>query len=356
MRASPSRPRLFRGGTALSDWVLAGGRAERAPFAWRWQLRWQARWFERLKRRQDALLPTAPRTTPIVVLGLWRSGTTALHEWLAALPGHASPTTWQCFRPDSFSLVPSPPKPKPMFRPMDAGVLTAASPQEDEIALLLLGVPSLYRGFIDPRRLPDVLADADRDDQSWTADWQRFLAGVEQQHAGARLVLKSPNHSLRLTWLDGALPRSPWVWIGRPAHEIWHSNLRMWRAMNDTYALWRTPPQALDAFLEGCFERAVAQLEQLVSRAPAGRLCWIDFADLHGPQRDAMWRTVCRFVGWSGNDEEAAAVAAARPALAPTTAPVNAVSPGVASLLKRLDELQAAARSRFGWRAREVTA
>jgi hypothetical protein len=39
---------------------------------------------------------------------------------------------------------------------MDEGYIGTYSPQEDEFAALLLGEPSLYRAFIDPRRIDEL--------------------------------------------------------------------------------------------------------------------------------------------------------------------------------------------------------
>lgn len=315
--ARPRVPRLLAGHRELARWTLEGGSAPRAPWGWRAQLRWHAWWFDRLTRQQaERLAQPRPRQAPIFVLGFWRSGTTLLHEWLAALPGHAAPATWQCFNPASFLLM-GPPRAEGggVARPMDAGWIAPHSPQEDEFALLLQGAPSLYRGFIDPRRLESLAREllgpeASAGNAAWIAPWLAFLSGVEQQAQGRRLVLKSPNHVFRLDAVARVFPDAPWVWIGRPAAAVWHSNLRMWQSMVDTYGLWPAPADALEAFLDSCMARYVTVLDRTVATQPAERVQWVDFDELYADPEALLVRLTQRLPqpaaqGWARDSLQA---------------------------------------------------
>lgn len=343
-----SKPRLLSGAPALAQWTLAGGRSSRAPWAWRAQLRWQAWWFERLQRQQTARLPPPrPQRDPVFVLGLWRSGTTLLHEWLTALPGHASPATWQCFNPASFALT-GPPSDldAQLPRPMDGGHIRVGAPQEDEFALLLQGAPSLYRGFVDPRRLAALIGEVlDGDDRSWIGAWLQFLAGVETQAGGQRLVLKSPNHSFRVRTLAEIFPTARFVWIGRPATQVWRSNLKMWRAMFDAYALWPCPPSALEAFLAQCVQRYVEQLQWAVAHLTAERVQWVEFDELYN-SAPALLRRLWKGFGAADTLDDAA-IACVLSAQAAQTPGRGADAPDEfppAMLLETLDAAHALAR------------
>src|SRR5215472_10769897 len=174
---------LLYGGRALTEWILAGGRPDTAPFAHRARLRWQASWFELNWRTASARLQSLPLPAdPVFIVGPWRSGTTALHELLAAATQWPTPQTWQCFNPSTCFLVKAAPRAATIARPMDAGIISSRSPQEDEFATLLLGEESVYRGFIDPRRLPECAARLwsadDKADASSLSRWQIFLRGV----------------------------------------------------------------------------------------------------------------------------------------------------------------------------------
>jgi hypothetical protein len=321
------------------------------------QLRWHAWWFERLSRQQASRLEhPRPRQAPVFVLGFWRSGTTLLHEWLAALPGHAAPATWQCFNPASFLLTGAPSAAAPgVQRPMDAGWIAPHSPQEDEFALLLQGAPSLYRGFIDPRRLLDLAKELlgtrpAADSEPWVTHWLAFLAGVEQQARGKRLVLKSPNHVFRLPAIEQAFPGAPWVWIGRPAAEVWHSNLRMWQAMADTYGLWPVPEGRIEAFLEACMSRYVDVLNAAVAELPAHRLLWVDFDELYGDPSTLWPRLAARLPGRIEQDwslDTWRAVLGTHPVAQPGTHAGRGRSMPTA-LLEAYDSAHARARTKWG--------
>jgi len=160
---------------------------------------------------------------------------------------------------------------------MDGLAVTATSPQEDEFALLALGVPSVYRGFLDPRRLPELGAWLDPAAWSvaappgWFAIWQEFLVDVAGEREG-RLLLKSPGHTFRLHALMQAFPGASYVWTVREPLELWRSNLEMWRSMFRTYALWDWDEASLAEFLTVVLQQATRCLATAAAALPPERL------------------------------------------------------------------------------------
>jgi hypothetical protein len=236
-------------------------------------------WFEYNRSLQSQLAPApALVVDPVFILGLWRSGTTYLHELLNSSANLISPATWQCMNSGSFRLHKTPPKAKYSIRPMDGLAIDTLSPQEDEFALLALGAPSVYRGFFDPRRLRELEHWLDPDAWSapgpdnWTMVWLDFLQGVSSGTNG-RLLLKSPNHTFRIDPIVKLFPSAKYVWLVRDPMETFLSNRKMWLSMFRQYGLWCSEGDALDGFLvkallfaADCLGRAVAQLsrDQLV--------------------------------------------------------------------------------------------
>jgi hypothetical protein len=255
MREPLSPPVLLHVGRELHKWIIAGGRPERFARLMRSRLRWGAYWFERhaamtARRCTAASIPL----DPIFIVGMWRTGSTALHQSLTQVSGWTTPLTWQCFRPADFLLV-KPPQLRRVTRPMDHLQIDTRSAQEDEFAALVLGEPSLYRAFIDPRRLPELTDLL----QQWQIPgqfgvpqlsdrWETFLKAILQERSG-RLLLKSPGHTFRVPWLAARFPGARFIWLTRSAGEILSSNHRMWSAMIDRYGLWRCPAGFLEAFL-----------------------------------------------------------------------------------------------------------
>jgi hypothetical protein len=150
---------------------------------------------------------------------------------------------------------------------MDEGYIGTHSPQEDEFAALLLGEPSLYRAFIDPRRIGELTGMLEQWQELLATEveplsnrWETFLKAVIAQAPG-QLLLKSPNHTFRLPWLAKRFPDAQFVWLTRAAPDVLESNRRMWTAMIERYGLWSHESAALEAFLRNAIRNHDALLD-----------------------------------------------------------------------------------------------
>jgi hypothetical protein len=249
------KPISLGGGRELLRWIEAGGPVDRSLPLLHLRLRWAAYWFERFSELTGNRCSAMSLPNRLVfVLGLWRSGSTVLHQELAEATGWATPRTWQCFNPADFLLKPLPVD-RQASRPMDVGMIGTFTPQEDEFAALLLGEDSVYRGFIDPRRL-DALTELlvqwkqfqPVSQPPLSPRWEIFLKAVSSSKPGPMLI-KSPNHTFRLPWLARRFPDAQFIWLTRPHDDLMQSNHRMWSAMIRRYSLWRGIPSVLDHFL-----------------------------------------------------------------------------------------------------------
>jgi omega-hydroxy-beta-dihydromenaquinone-9 sulfotransferase len=312
------------------------------------QLRWHAYWFEHNWQAELGRLTSTPLPNdPIFTLGLWRSGTTALHELLAACTGWTTPRTWQCFRPSTCFLTGPPAEEAVEYRPMDQGRITTLSPQEDEFALLLLGEPSAYRGFIDPRRLRACAERLWSGAEGTHERWQSFVRGVAASAPDSPVLLKSPNHTFRLPLLQSLFPGARFLWIGRATGEVLASNAKMWRAMMELYGLWDCPAGALEGFLQDMVRAAVVTLGRCLEEMPRERMLWVDFEQLRLHPKQTLL-SVLRFLG--AKSGSGAAVGAEQVDAALAQIPIH---PGSRASLPddaqaaALERLMAAARQRF---------
>lgn len=266
----------------LLHWLQRGERWAALPLRVRAQLRWRSG-LASLNRRLSAarLSEVPPLAPPLFIVGPWRSGTTVMHELLTAATGWPTPQTWQCMNATAFQLLPPPSERSGVARPMDGLEISALSPQEDEFALLALGVDSAYRGFLAPQRLPELMhtldpAYWDAQAAQWLPRFERFLAAVlaTGNNAGRRLVLKSPNHSFRLPTLLSRFPEAQVVWMARDAGTVFQSNLKMWRAMFAAHSLAGSDSPALEPFLAEALRSCADVLQGLNNRGlPANR--WV---------------------------------------------------------------------------------
>lgn len=270
-------------GRTLATWL----QAPEQTLAQRLRLRWESWWFEHNLAASKALAPAkALPAAPLLIAGLWRSGTTLLHEWLSALPGYVAPQTWQCMAASTFVVTGAPAATREIARPMDAARVSAHTPQEDEFALLAMGTPSAYRGFMAPNRLLQVAETLSPAywlaHPAWLKDWQWFLSAVAPE-APARLVLKTPNHTFRAPAIAAAMPTLDWVWLMRDPEEAWHSNWAMWQHMAEAYSGRRPAEADLHQFLARVFQEYLAVL-QWAANEPQVNIVFLPYATLQqGP-------------------------------------------------------------------------
>ena len=170
---------------------------------------------------------------PIFVLGHWRTGTTLLHELLAADPRHTYPDTRACFGPNHFLFMPRALTWLlrvflPSRRPMDDMPVDWDSPQEDEWALCNMGLPSPYLTIAFPNRPPQCQEYIDLRDlppearERWKQGLRWFLKCLTVQRP-KRIVLKTPLHTARVRVLLEMFPNARFVHIVRNPYVVFPS-------------------------------------------------------------------------------------------------------------------------------------
>lgn len=286
----------------LLAWLKAGPSWASMSLGTRAQLRWRSAWASLNRRLSEARVADAPALAPpLLIVGPWRSGTTVMHELLTAATGWPTPLTWQCMNATAFQLMPAPREGIRVARPMDGLEISALSPQEDEFALLTLGVDSAYRGFLMPERLAELNptldpAYWDAHAARWLPRFERFLAGVLATSAspGRRLILKSPNHSFRLPALLRRFPQAQVVWMVRDATTVFHSNSKMWRSMFQEHRLSTGSADALDGFLGTALGRCAEVLNDLRTNLPPGRWVAVEQTALAADPRGTVARVIAQ--------------------------------------------------------------
>ncbi|MHB8383384.1 MAG: sulfotransferase family protein [Candidatus Binataceae bacterium] len=248
----------------------------------------------RLYRRTLDRLDLRP---PLFLVGHWRSGTTLLHELLALDESFAAPSTYACFNPDYFLLARHrAPSTAPLTRPPGDMNVSAASPQEEEFAMLCMGATSPYEAFIFPAAMYQLgaLSDPDLFEPSqahrWDAAMTWFVKATGCLHgADKRLLIKSPANSFRVSRLDTLFPGARFIRIVREPCEVFASTLRLWRSMWDRYAL--TAPLARDVLIERILDTRLALERKLKSSLrilPAERFATIRYEDLVADPRGTI--------------------------------------------------------------------
>ncbi|TWU59388.1 Sulfotransferase domain protein [Rubripirellula tenax] len=227
---------------------------------------------------------------PVFIVGHWRSGTTLLHELMVRDERLSSPSTYQCFAPQHFLvsqwffrrfagwLLPG-------KRPMDNMEAGWDRPQEDEFAILTLGVPSPYRRIAFPNEAPtdldylDFDGVSDADVKSWMTALHRFLVCVSES-TGRPLIIKSPTHTGRIAALAREFPDAKFIHITRDPRELFPSTVRLWQGLDEVQALQKPHGENDEAYVIECFERMYKSFHRDRDQLPAGRLIDVRYEDL----------------------------------------------------------------------------
>ena len=336
----------------LLRWLQANAAWTRLPLGRRASLHWQAGLGTvntRLARLNAPADSGQELLDPVLVLGPWRSGTTVMHELLAAASGLATPRTWQCMNATAFVTQAAPGRATAagtVARPMDGLEVHALSPQEDEFALLSLGADSAYRGFLMPHRLAELAPTLSQAhwlaDTQWLPVWERFLADVLRCTPQGRqpLLLKSPNHSFRLAAILRRFPRTRGVWMLRDATAVYHSNLKMWRTMFARYGLTTPAPGDLEAFIAQALHAYAEVLTDHADAFARGPWALVQQDRLRREPQAAVREVFARLQLPDSIDEKALAAAVAATAPGREDRYTASVPPAAQAAIRALDTVQ----------------
>ena len=246
--------------------------------------------------RRRAIAETDLAAPPVFIIGHWRSGTTMLHELMIRDQRLSSPTTFQCFAPHHFLvsewffrrfarwLLPN-------KRPMDDMAAGWDRPQEDEFALMNLGLPSPYRRIAfpdDPRDEDSDYLDfrgvEESDRAAWAETLRTFLRHVTVA-TGRPLVVKSPTHTGRVATLMKHFPGAKFIHLSRDPRSLYPSTIRLWESLDADQAL-REPlhdpgrEERLRRYVLDCLTRMHAAYRRDRERLDASHLIEIRYEDL----------------------------------------------------------------------------
>lgn len=227
---------------------------------------------------------------PVFVVGHWRTGTTWLHELLVKDNRFSFPTTYQCMVPSHFLLTDRwlsklIDRILPSSRPMDNMQVGAALPQEDEFALMNLGVKSPYLewSFANHANYWEeylTLSDLPLEERQAWKNQMRWFINRLTVHNPNRLVLKSPGHTARVATLLEIFPDARFIHIVRNPLAFIPSTIRTWTRMADALSLQvRREEISVDRILDS-FERMYDQFEKDRRLLNDRNFCELRYEDL----------------------------------------------------------------------------
>lgn len=198
-------------------------------------------WLQRLMLKFRLRNVDLSNTSPVFVLGHWRSGTTHIHYTLAKDTQFTYLTNFQSF---FFSIAMlgswmvrllSPFMPEK--RPMDNMELTLTKPQEEEQVLSNItyaaGVHSVYfpknRSYFTKYNLFKDISD--KEYRVWKKAYNFVLQCISVMGDHKRLLLKNPNSTARAKQLLELYPSAKFVFIHRNPYNVYLSTLHLARVV-----------------------------------------------------------------------------------------------------------------------------
>jgi hypothetical protein len=244
--------------------------------------------FERL--RYGRRIRTTEVRAPLFILGIWRSGTTHLHNLLARDDRFAYPNHYEVTFPHTFLSTERRgadilARFLPASRPQDNVAVGVREPHEEEVALSSLTGRSTFLRLAFPRRTAQhdryltLRGLSDRELAEWKSSFVWFLKKLTFRY-GRPLVLKSPGHTARIKALLELFPDAKFVHIRRNPYEVFQSALHTVRTLSPWYAMQRTSHRDLEGWTIEQYREAYDAFFEERPLIPEGRFHEIAFEHL----------------------------------------------------------------------------
>ena len=267
--------------------------------------------------KTNAAVAAAPddwhlQSPPVFVVGFWRSGTTLLHEMMAADKSFVSPRLMDILFPSdapylqghkrkalgAIAQVKTDEAGAPIYptRQVDLVEVSLHRPQEEELALCHLAAPSFFRASFFPRHrdahieealfsAPDSAARA-----SWRAAHMQFAKTLVAKYPQQRILLKNPANSARVDDLMAMYPKALFVRIDREREAVLKSFQRMMDLSIAQFSLQGSAEPFSRAEAEALYERVIAKLDADWAAVPEERKTQLTYDTLTADPVDAVRR------------------------------------------------------------------
>ena len=198
--------------------------------------------------RQPETVGAQPIARPVFITGMPRSGSTFLHELMAADPVLRAPRIWEVMFPVTAN------EPDRGWR--DRRVWKAATclwwfrrlaPEADAVYPMRARTPHecvtihsytlMSEEFISSCRVPSYAAFLRSSDMTPVYQWEkRFLQHLQQQQPGKRWILKAPDHVYSLEALFSVFPDAMVIQTHRDPLDVLKSTIHLTRVLHGLYA------------------------------------------------------------------------------------------------------------------------
>ncbi len=253
------------------------------PFKWMENLV-----FGRKIRKQEI------HTSPVFILGHWRSGTTFLHGLLSQDRQFGYVNFYNAIFPTSFLWTENRMKPLlnklakykglkiPYFNNVE---FDFDYPCEEDTALLNMNSrQSAYWAYSFPEKALSLFSktmyftgvDSKRE-SDFTADYLYFLKKISYKYKGKRLLLKSPPNTARIKLLLKLFPDAKFIHISRNPVELYYSHRKLWEQNMRQFSLQKIDSAQLDIVIIQTMRNVLKQYQEDKNILDRGNLYEISY-------------------------------------------------------------------------------
>lgn len=227
----------------------------------------------------------APVAPPVFIVGHPRSGTTHLHNVMAAsgvfgvVPPVLAAMPWES-RTLGPLLRPFIDPYLPETRLIDGVALRPDAPTEDEVGLANLGLGSYFHAIYFPRRFAEdyragLLDETPRRGRAVRRYVERMARGETRP-----LLLKNPAYTARIETLERLFPGARVIHIHRDPRAVFASARRALRRVLGELALQDWAHVDVDAAILDTYPAMMRALREQTARLPLSRFAELAFEDL----------------------------------------------------------------------------
>jgi omega-hydroxy-beta-dihydromenaquinone-9 sulfotransferase len=242
-----------------------------------------------------ALHHREPVPPPVFIIGHMRSGTTHLHNLLAAsgrfatVPPVLAGMPWEALglarvlRPLLEPYLPE-------DRLIDGVRVRPDSPTEDEIALANMHALSYYHAMYFPLRFEEtyrryLLLETDDEIVRWQSTLRHYVGKMSALDPDRQLLLKNPGYTAQIAAIRALWPDARFVHIYRNPYVVFESTRRALRTVLRELALQRHEHVPVDEIVLEMYPRLMRRLLEEADRLPSQAIVHVRFEQL---ERDPL--------------------------------------------------------------------